>query len=149
MRIFFKWVSCSCKCVEELHLENISGTETITIESSSLKKLHLSDYCNEICHINISGEELEDLTIAWVFDSSNKNSSNIRAPNLRDLKWVGNLMNRLKLGKLERLFVAGVLLQPEVDDLDNAFEVLCCLCRAKCLVLNEGAITVKYHNLLA
>ncbi|KAM1079025.1 hypothetical protein ACFX2B_013635 [Malus domestica] len=35
---FFKWISCSCKCIKELSLRKITGIRSITIESSSLER---------------------------------------------------------------------------------------------------------------
>ncbi|KAM1208058.1 hypothetical protein ACFX2J_013769 [Malus domestica] len=140
---FFKWVSCCCKCIEELNLQKVHGIETMTIKSSSLKKLNLSGFSIALCHINISCENLEGIYIGWTFYSASNKSLNIFAPNLKHLKWIGDMVKHPNLGKFECLADAELALNSQGDDKDNVFEVLDSLCRVKVLVLNEA--TIKGH----
>ncbi|TQD70227.1 hypothetical protein C1H46_044238 [Malus baccata] len=77
---FCKWISCSCKCLKELWLELVHGSQIITIESSSLESLHFSScyfyygsqYVGcDILYLSISGEKLEDIHLEWKAVSSN------------------------------------------------------------------------------
>lgn len=61
--IFFKWISCSCKCIEDLHLSQVLGIENVTIEQSSLKRFSfICGSLGDMCHINISSENWNLLT---------------------------------------------------------------------------------------
>lgn len=141
---FFKWISCSCKCMEELSLQEVHSKETITIESSSLKKFSFSAMnVSSMLHMDISCENLDDICIVWVFDSPRNKSLNICAPNLKKFHWSGNLVNHSNLRKLQSVEEGAIVfLEPGTgrDDLDNAFEGLHSLCRAKYLILNEETV---------
>ncbi|CAL8990844.1 unnamed protein product, partial [Prunus brigantina] len=101
---FFKWISCSCKCIKELHLEDIFGINQITIESSSLKSF--SFVLDSLVYIDlilsISAEKLEDILVLVHLDHHNclKNLVNIFAPNLKYLKlsgdevWIGQSLGK-------------------------------------------------------
>ncbi|CAN6719674.1 unnamed protein product [Malus baccata var. baccata] len=140
---FFKWISCCCKCIEELNLQEVNGIEIMTIKSSSLKKLSFSGFSVDLCHINISCEKLEGIFICWSFASASNKSLNIFAPNLKRLNWLGNMVKHPNLGNFECLAEAILTLNSQGDDKDNVFEVLESFCRAKVLVLNE--VTIKGH----
>lgn len=142
---FCKWISCSCKCIKELHLEHVE-VENITMESSSLESFSFvfPSYCG-LCHLNISCEKLEDIHIEWRFASTSSRSFKVFAPNLKYLKWIGNLLNNQNLGKLMCLEKAEIFLKHGVDnnDFSNVLEVLCSVCRAKVLILRGEMTKVK------
>ncbi|XP_062004585.1 putative F-box/FBD/LRR-repeat protein At4g03220 [Rosa rugosa] len=142
---FFKWVSCSCKFIEELHLDQVRGIITISIESSSLKILRFFDVFNT-SHLSISGEKLEDIVVGWYVESPSNSSLNICAPNLRCLSWSGKLMNHLTLGKFRHLEAAVLRLRPDENELDKVYEVLCSLCKVRALMLDEATIKVPFSK---
>lgn len=139
---FFKWISSSCKFLQELHLKELCGTETISIESSSLKRLEFFGVFN-VSHLNIAGEKLEDISIGWLFESPSNKSFNISAPNLKSLSWMGKLASHTNLGKFKSLQVAILFLEPKEDDLQNVYDVFCSLCKVKILMLDEATVKVK------
>ncbi|VVA39877.1 PREDICTED: F-box/LRR-repeat, partial [Prunus dulcis] len=107
---FCKWISCSCKCIKELHLEHVE-VENITMESLSLESFSFvfPSYCG-LCHLNISCEKLEDIHIEWRFASTSSRS----------------------FKKAEIFLKHGV----DNNDFSNVLEVLCSVCRAKVLILS-------------
>ncbi|CAL2273070.1 unnamed protein product [Prunus armeniaca] len=141
-----KWISCSCKCIKELHLEHVE-VENITMESSSLESFSFvfPSYCS-LCHLNISCEKLEDIQIEWRFASTSSRSFKVFALNLEYLKWIGNLLNNQNLGKLMCLEKAEIFLKHGVDnnDFSNVLEVLCSVCRAKVLILSGETTKIMY-----
>lgn len=137
---FSKWISCWCKCIEELTLDGIHMRDT-TIESSSLKKFSfVGDNLTDT--VDIRGDKLEEIVIDWLLHSPREKSLNINAPFLKYLSWKGNLMESRNIGKLEFLEEAAILLKPEVDGSSDVLEVLSSLCRAKVLSINEATIKV-------
>lgn len=138
---FFKWISCCCKFIEELILEEVHGINTITIESSSLKIFGFY-FPVDICHLNISCEKLDDIVIDWRFDERSNISLYIFAPNLRKLMWYGNVMNQRNLGKLECLEEVILDLVPEVD-YQNVYGLLCNLRWVRILIIDVLTIQVK------
>lgn len=141
---FFKWISCCCKFIEDIYLDDVHGPKNVTIQSSSLESFRFECLVSrEICHLHISGEKLKEIVIDWRFDSPMNKSLNIFAPNLKKFNWVGNLMNHPNLGKLVWLEEAEIRLQPRVDDWNTVFEVLCSLRGAKAVILTEEVIKVK------
>lgn len=78
-------------------------------------------HLEETCHINISGEKLEEININCSY-SPRSTVLNIVAPNAKSLMLVGNVKNNLNLGELECLQVASILMEPIVDDFDKVFE---------------------------
>ena len=140
---FCKWISCCCKCIKKLQILNIAGVRNISIESSSLEHLHVSIFRD--LHLNISCEKLEDIHIEWRFASTSSRSFKVFAPNLKYLKWIGNLLNNQNLGKLMCLEKAEIFLKHGVDnnDFSNVLEVLCSVCRAKVLILSGEMTKVK------
>jgi hypothetical protein len=147
---FGKWISCSCKCIKELLLNDVR-VESFTIESSSLESFSfVYHYNNDPFHLSISGEKLAKIKIEWGFyetSSGTTRSLNVSAPNLKYLKWIGNLLNYQNLGKFMCLEKAHIFLKHKGDDydFDNAFEVLSSLCRVKVLILSEETTKVKMH----
>ncbi|BFG38599.1 hypothetical protein CerSpe_248730 [Prunus speciosa] len=142
---FFKWISCSCKCIKQLTFAGVRNIKSITIESPSLEIFNFCDpYGSQICHLKISGEKLESIRIDWGFFLSGDHSLNIFAPNLNFLRWVGNVMNHPNLGELECLEEAYILLDPKVDEFENVFEALCSVRRVGVLGLNEATVKALY-----
>ncbi|KAM5559441.1 F-box/LRR-repeat protein [Rosa sericea] len=140
---FCKWISCSCKCLEELSLENVrgEGLKKFTIESSSLQSISLLD--SGFCHVNVLCQKLEDLYVNCRIYSSGT-SMNISAPNLKHFRWWGNLMNHLNVGnlmRLEKVELFDLFLSPKVDDFDSLLEVLSGIRRTK--VFNLDGMTMK------
>lgn len=145
---FFKWISCTCKCLKEIQLFRVIGIERITIESLSLESFVFVSVCGiKLLHLSISGEKLEEIELDWEFDARpDSRSLNIFAPNLRKLKWEGKLLNGQNLGKLMSLEKAQIFLEPEVNDFDNLHAVLSSLCKAKVLILNEKTIKALHKE---
>ncbi|XP_050382802.1 putative F-box/FBD/LRR-repeat protein At1g78760 [Argentina anserina] len=143
---FFKWISCSCKSLKDLSLTEIREIHTITIESSSLEKFHFLDYAaDETCHINISGEKLEEINVDCNY-SSGTAVVKIVAPNIKHLLLEGNVKNYMNLGELKCLEQAAILMEPIVDDFDKVNEVISSLRSVEVLVLNEATIKAAYKE---
>lgn len=143
---FFKWISCCCEFMKELSLGEVNGIDNITIESSSLEKFYFINYqVEETCHLNISGQKLEEININCSH-SPRSTVLNIIAPNVKCLLLEGNVKNHLNLGELECLEQAAILMEPIVDEFDKVFDVLCSLCSVEVLVLNEATIKAAYRE---
>lgn len=139
---FGKWISCSCTCIKDIWLEDVR-VDSFTVESSSLESFTLLyTYNRDPCHFSISGEKLAEMNIQWEISQASSRitrSLNVYAPNLKYLKWIGDLLNYQNFGKFMCLEKAHIFLKHQGDDydFDNAFEVLCSLYRVKSLVLSE------------
>lgn len=99
---FCKWISSSCKYLKELWLDHVR-VEKLTIESSSLESFTFVYPYNDFCHLSISGEKLVKIKIDWNYyktSDGHTTSLIICAPNLKYLKWIGNLLNYHNFGKL-------------------------------------------------
>ncbi|CAL8170367.1 unnamed protein product [Prunus armeniaca] len=148
---FFKWISCSCKCIKELHLYHVFGIEQVIIESPSLKSFsfvhHTDSDLFPYLFLSISGEKLEDVLIDWEFGSTFDNFLNIFAPNLKYLKWSGNVVLRKNLGQFMCLEKAQLFLKPQADDVKILSEVLRSITinRVEALVLNKETTMVTRH----
>ncbi|XP_018505980.2 putative F-box protein At3g58860 [Pyrus x bretschneideri] len=156
----FKWISCCCKYLKELSLSSIKGTQNISIESSSLESFSFfnddddDDDDNDDCHLNISGEKLENIDMYWggyeVFESRKSTNSNtslkIFAPNLKTLKWKGEVRNCQSLGNLKSLEEVEILLEPLKNEFDKVLEVLCSICSAQVLIINDKTIKAVYKE---
>ncbi|CAN6716989.1 unnamed protein product [Malus baccata var. baccata] len=144
---FFKWISSSCKCIKELQLYDVR-TVNITIENSSLESFRFVSYKSGICHLNISGEKLEDIHVDWEYYQPGSRSLTISAPNLKYFKWIGNLLNRQNLRELMCLEKAEIYLKPSRDicDFDNASEFLCSICRVKVLLLSHETMKALFKE---
>ncbi|KAL6273424.1 hypothetical protein ACE6H2_024116 [Prunus campanulata] len=149
---FFKWISCSCKCIKELHLEDIFGINQITIESSSLKSFSfvLDSPAYIDCILSISAEKLEDILVHLDLHNSVKNLVNIFAPNLKYLKlsgddvWIGQ-----SLGKSTSLEKAEFFLDSNRRCFKILSEVLCSINKVETLVLNrETTMAVFYGDFM-
>lgn len=114
-----RWISCSCKCIKELQLILVKGLQNITIKSSSLESFKLvSGFGMDLVHLNISGWKLENIDLKWNFGTSPANHSlHIDAPNLKALKWVGQVLNSQNLGKLMNLKRAIIALMARYVDI--------------------------------
>ncbi|CAL2275896.1 unnamed protein product [Prunus armeniaca] len=136
---YCKWISSSCKCIKQLQLSTFKFIGKVTINSSSLESFKLvSGIDEDISHLNITSEKLQDIDISWINVSSPSSTSlNILAPNLKDFKWEGDLMKTQNLGGLKSLGKVEIFLCSEVDDFVCVLELLCNICRAKVVILNE------------
>ncbi|KAM1093418.1 hypothetical protein ACFX2I_008571 [Malus domestica] len=139
---FCKWISCSCKCIKELGLESVVGIEKICIESSSLESFRFVPSYRHVCHLNISGEKLENIQMYWIYQSS---KLNIFAPNLKRLKWKGRVASHLNLEKVMSLEKAEIFLQPRIKaDFGNLFEAFCSIQRVEVLMLNAATMKALF-----
>ncbi|CAN6719681.1 unnamed protein product [Malus baccata var. baccata] len=144
---FFKWISCSCKCIKKLSVIGVKQIKSITIESPSLEYLKFKDQgWNEICQLKISGEKLEDISLDWGLSLPSNCSLDIFAPNLKYLHWAGDVINHSNLGEFECLEGASILLEPKVDDFESTFEVLRSLRRVVDLSLNEATVKALFRG---
>ncbi|PRQ43975.1 putative F-box domain, FBD domain, leucine-rich repeat domain, L domain-containing protein [Rosa chinensis] len=145
---FFKWISQSCKCIEVLNLEDVHGLKNINIESSSLKSLYFEYTFSQtsICHLNISGEKLGNITIVWGFDSPSNKSFNVSAPNLKSFYWVGNLMIHSYMRELVGLEEVGFYLEPEEDEIDHVLDDIGTSHKRSFLVIKEDAMKELYKR---
>ncbi|ONI03619.1 hypothetical protein PRUPE_6G269600 [Prunus persica] len=131
---------------EMLELVHIQGIRNITIESSFLEYFH-GFIQSDILHVNISGEKLEGIDICLWFHGYPEISSNslkIFAPNLKNLNWnSSNGRYSPNLGKLMSLEKVQLFLDPRVNELDK---VLCRVCSAKDLIINERTIKAIFKD---
>ncbi|PRQ43965.1 putative F-box domain, leucine-rich repeat domain, L domain-containing protein [Rosa chinensis] len=143
---FFEWISYSCKSLKDVTLSAVREIHSITIESSSLEKFYFINYeVDETCHINISGEKLEEINVRCNHSPSST-ILKIVAPNVKRLLLEGNVKNHLNLGELKCLEQAAILMEPIVDEFNKVFEVLSSLCSVEVLVLNEATIQAAYRE---
>ncbi|XP_068318529.1 putative F-box/FBD/LRR-repeat protein At4g03220 [Pyrus communis] len=145
----FKWISCCCKCLKELLLSSIEGVQNISIESSSLESFSFFNYGD--VHLGISGEKLENIVMAWsgcYVPTSLKSTTSLKifAPNLKNLKWDGNLRNSQDLGKLKSLERVEICLKPQKNEFGKLVEVLCSICSAKVLIIHAKTIKALYKE---
>ncbi|XP_062005764.1 F-box/FBD/LRR-repeat protein At1g78750-like [Rosa rugosa] len=144
---FCKWVSYCCRFIKKLWLERVCGLENITIASSSLESLSVQFPCYfDIDRLVIAGDKIENIDIDWEYDSNKRNNRsllNISAPNLKYLKWVGNMLNHQHLGEMNCLEQVEISLTSyDVNDLDSVFEqFLCSISSVKVLLLDQ--VTAK------
>ncbi|XP_068309425.1 F-box/FBD/LRR-repeat protein At1g16930-like [Pyrus communis] len=143
---FFKWISCSCKFIKEIHLCHIRITGNIIIKSSSLEKFEYLEGTFTRSHIDISAEKLEVINIDWRFQSPGDNSLNIFAPKLKYFEWRGYLMNQANLGQLECLEKAVICLEPKADDSDKLIKYFYSLRRVELLVLNAATFKALFRE---
>ncbi|XP_050142232.1 F-box/LRR-repeat protein At3g58900-like [Malus sylvestris] len=123
----FKWISCCCKWIFIFGILFNDGD----------------------VHLSISGEKLENIVMAWSgcfvpVDSSA--SLKIFAPNLKNLKWDGNLRNSQDLGKLKSLEKVEICLKPQKNEFGKVVEVLCCICSAKVLIIHAKIVKALYKE---
>ncbi|KAL6138147.1 hypothetical protein ACLB2K_063433 [Fragaria x ananassa] len=126
---FCKWVSYCCRFITDLRLEQVYGLEDITIESSSLESFSVRFPCYfDIDRLAISGDRIKDIDINWEYDPTRNNNTcvlYISAPNLKYLKWYGNMLNHQHLGEMHRLEQVEISLSSyHVNDLDRVCEQL-------------------------
>ncbi|XP_034225601.1 F-box/LRR-repeat protein At3g58900-like [Prunus dulcis] len=144
---FFKWISCSCKVIKELNLHQVYGPKNVTIESWSLESFSLE--CHkliDICHLNISGEKLEEIFIDWEFATPNDKSLSIFAPNLEKFYWFGNFVCNPSLGNPGCLKEVGIFLDPEADDYKYVFDDVYTSSEVNFLNLNEETIKALFRD---
>ncbi|KAK9921294.1 hypothetical protein M0R45_029811 [Rubus argutus] len=140
---FWEWVSYSCKCLKDLHLEGVSGGKDIIIESSSLESFSFNSACflegPYSCNLNISGDRLEKISINGVATGS---SFMISAPNLKRLRWHGSLARQHNFGELPCLEIADISADSLFDEVNHLalFGLLCSIPRVKVLILSEPVV---------
>ncbi|KAI5326306.1 hypothetical protein L3X38_035380 [Prunus dulcis] len=86
-----------------LRLAYPRGIKNLNIESSSLESFTLFDPQHDLDTLNISCENLQQLSISLRAGSPSITPLIIFAPNLKKLWWRGNLMNHPNLGKFQNL----------------------------------------------
>ncbi|XP_028948715.2 putative F-box/FBD/LRR-repeat protein At5g44950 isoform X2 [Malus domestica] len=118
--------------------------------SSNLEYLELRCVCIKdedfFKWISSSCEKLEEICISWEPTPTGSRLLNIRAPNLKYLKWFGCLLMRQNLGELMCLEKAELSLKPEADDLNFLSEVLCSISRVKVLTLNHETTMALFNG---
>jgi hypothetical protein len=144
---FWEWVSYSCKCIKDLHLEGVSGGKDIIIDSSSLESFSFySPFLLSVgaysCNLNISGDRLEKISINGVATDS---SFMISAPNLKRLRWHGSLARQHNFGELPCLEIADISADSFVNKVNHLalFGLLCSIPRVEVLILSEPIVKVK------
>lgn len=148
---FCKWVSC-CRFIKKLELKGIDGLKKITIESSSLESF--SFQCLILLDIEcleISGDKIEEICIDLEHNSGKFNKSwlYISAPNLKYLKWFGNMLNHQQLGEMNCLEKVELSLTAYgVSELDCVCEQLfSSLSSVRVLILDQVTAKVIKHRL--
>ncbi|XP_062165895.1 uncharacterized protein LOC133872402 isoform X2 [Alnus glutinosa] len=102
--LFLERVLSPCNSLNKLCLDGVSGTNNITIRSSSLKYLEFRSYRhNYLLHLNVFGELLEELKIYWTFFPPGGRSLKIATPNLKCFTWDGFAPDNCFLGNLKCL----------------------------------------------
>jgi hypothetical protein len=102
--LFVERVLSSCNSLDKLCLHGVNGTNNISIQSSSLKYLEITSYMhNNLFHVNVSGELLEELIICWKFFPSGGRSLKIATPHLKCFTWGGFAPDNYFLGNLKCL----------------------------------------------
>jgi hypothetical protein len=102
--LFLEHVLSPCNSLNKLCLDGVSGTNNITIRSSSLKYLEFRSYRhNYLLHLNVFGELLEELKIHWTFFPPGGRSLKIATPNLKCFTWDGFAPDNCFLGNLKCL----------------------------------------------
>jgi hypothetical protein len=88
--LFVERVLSSCNSLDKLCLDGINGINNINIWSSSLKYLEIRSYeHDDLFHLNLSGELLEELIIHWKFTPSGGRSLKMVTPHLKCFIWGG------------------------------------------------------------
>ncbi|KAM1947962.1 hypothetical protein ACFX15_008212 [Malus domestica] len=136
------WIHIAARCnVEVLDLP-------LRVLKNDMESFRFVSYKSGICHLNISGEKLEDIHVDWEYYQPGSRSLTISAPNLKYFKWIGNLLNRQNLRELMCLEKAEIYLKPSRDicDFDNASEFLCSICRVKVLLLTHETMKALFKE---
>jgi len=94
----------SCNSLDKLCLDDVNGINNINIRSSSLKYLEIRSYeHNDLFHLNVYGELLEELIVRWKFTLSGGRSLKMTTPHLKCFTWGGFASDNCFLGKLKCL----------------------------------------------
>ncbi|XP_050379617.1 putative F-box/LRR-repeat protein At3g58880 [Argentina anserina] len=135
----FKWISSSCKCIKELFLRFVRGRKPmdVTIESSSLESLYIEDVTT-LRHLHIAGDKIRKVIIECLFWTDKDQYFSLCAPNLSSFNWIGSLVNRPDIGRLELLEEASICLSPSNAAFVYVSEILSCLSSVKVLTLNKA-----------
>ena len=136
------------KSLKELYLKRISGTKSMSINSSTITQLRFQN-CSELMEINISAENLRLLKLIWFFAGGTRRSLKISAPNLEKFYWMGHVADYNCIGDFSLLLRAeiGLLVsnqhqyQPSPMCILN--KVLHSIRRVESLVLTNKFVQVK------
>lgn len=144
---FCNWISFSCIFLKELLLENVSGLENITIESSSLESLGLEftkDYAFSLrARPNYYRLRTNLLRVADRHPKSWPTESlHISTPKLKHLKWVGKMMGDLYMGELNCLDEVEISVRHSYGVLDH---FLSSIRSVKVLIVDPPTVEVKRH----
>jgi hypothetical protein len=102
--LFVERVLSSCNSLDKLCLDAVNGINNINIRSSSLKYLEIRSYeHDDLFHLNVSGELLEELIIHWKFTPSGVRSLEMATPLLKYFTWGGFAPDNCLFGNLNYL----------------------------------------------
>jgi hypothetical protein len=102
--LFVERILSSCNSLDKLCLDDVNGINNINIRSSSLKYLEIRSYeHNDLFHLNVSGELLEELIVRWKFTPSGGRSLKMTTPHLKCFTWGGFASDNCFLGNLKCL----------------------------------------------
>ncbi|KAE8099660.1 hypothetical protein FH972_017622 [Carpinus fangiana] len=98
--------------LDKLCLDAINGINNINIWSSSLKYLEIRSYeHDDLFHLNVSGELLEELIIHWKFTPSGVRSLEMATPLLKCFTWGGFAPDNCLFGNLKCLHYCALSLE--------------------------------------
>ncbi|TQD97935.1 hypothetical protein C1H46_016460 [Malus baccata] len=149
---FCKWISLACIFIKDLVLEDVHGLGNIAVESASMElfKVHFPSSAS-LCHVHISGEKLERIGITWTFRTAQRKSKSLKisAPNLKYLRWSGNMMSHQNLGDFN--FLENVDLDLDeygVYYMDNttSHQFLSSIQGVKSLTLNQWSLKTLFKE---
>ncbi|KAL5545497.1 hypothetical protein UlMin_005184, partial [Ulmus minor] len=147
---FGKWVSLYCKFLKDLSLENIKGTKSINITSSSLEILKILSPGHDVCHVNVSAESLLRMALRWRFDSPNNRVLQLSAPKLICFFWEGNISNFSFKGDFAHLVTAGIFFRTPSESssliTQSLLGVLRGLGNTKVVALHDKCIQVLFKQ---
>lgn len=147
---FGEWISTYCKFLKELCLEDVRGTKSIVITSSSLEILKILSP-HDLFTLQVSGEMLGRMALRWRFDSPANRVLQLSAPKLKSMFWEGNILNFRRMETFMHLNTAGIFFRPSSDlsasTSENLVRVLRSVCNIKVLALHDKCIQV-YNNTL-
>jgi hypothetical protein len=110
--IFVEQILSSCNSLKKLCLADVEGLNNINIQSSSLKYLEIWSYeHDDLFHVNVFGELLEELIIHWKFTSFGGRSLKMSTPHLKCFKWGGFAPDNCFLGNLKCLCYCALSLE--------------------------------------
>ncbi|KAE8099181.1 hypothetical protein FH972_017185 [Carpinus fangiana] len=110
--LFVERVLSSCNSLDKLCLDAVNGINNINIRSSSLKYLEIRGYeHDDLFHLNVFGELLEELIIHWKFTPSGVRSLEMATPLLKCFTWGGFAPDNCLFGNLKCLCYCALSLE--------------------------------------